>query len=736
MERQMSRTTRGWMASLIAASMASVAAATAAAAPTTISLADWASRVWSTAKAGDSRSTFDLLGQLPEGHDLTAVRDLRAALDRRNKHLAIADEARRERLLEAREEFTEKSEADELTEALRSAVEMHSLADEPDEVLRDDEVLAVVRTAEARAHEAEEEGRWLEAQELFYRLNLLYEEEGRFKKDLERTGSRLVMIRLYAPELFHDMRNDLRVREGEEPLPPFNRMGEDWRTKLEGVRREMIIRALAHARRSHVEGADMAEMLEGGLTALTTFASTHDLEATFDGLGNQAKVARFISEIESLIDRVANRRGRADYLDLTRTVRDVLRVNDRTIDVPEEVVVHEFGDGALSRLDEFSAVIWPDELRRFRRTTEGQFTGVGIQINLDDAHRLEVVTPLAGTPAHRAGLLPGDLITAVDGESTMGITLNGAVERITGKAGTTVTLTVEREGAEKPLEFDLVREDIPLYSVKGWRRDGPRETDWDWFIDPERKIGYTWITSFADTTTQEFDAAIREMKKDGLKGLIVDLRYNPGGLLSQAVSLANRFVDQGVIVSQHDADGVVQDRQRARQGLATLEDIPIAVLINGGSASASEIVAGALQDHDRAVLVGERSFGKGSVQNVYDIGRGVAALRLTTQYYRLPSGRLIHRRPGKPDWGIRPDIAVTMTPTQIGDAITLRREADVLPIDEKGRPVLNDEDRADPDRLLEEGVDTQLESALILVQSQALAESFGFAMLESETAGS
>src|SRR5690606_30206928 len=323
----------------------------------------------------------------------------------------------------------------------------------------------------------------------------------------------------------------------------------------------------------------------------------------------------------------------------------------------------------------------------------------------------------------------------VDDDSTLGVTLLQAVDRITGPAGSKVVLGVEREGHDDLLEFTLVRAQIPIYTVKGWERNGAHESDWNWFIDPNAGIGYVRLTQFTENTTRDFDAAIRAMQAQGLKGLVLDLRFNPGGLLSQAVGIANRFVDDGVIVSQHDAQGFQTDRQVARRGLATLANVPVAVLINEGSASASEIVSGVLQDYAKSgriqsVVVGANSYGKGSVQNVYDLGEGVSALKLTTQYYKLPSGRLIHRRPGVEGWGIQPDIEVTMLPKQVGDALELRQDADIIDVDAKGN-VLPNPDRPDPDRLLTEGLDPQLETAVLLLKSRIVGEREAQAMLDS-----
>lgn len=695
-----------------------------------VAVGEWAQRVWSSAQSGDAESAFDLIARLPKEDQAPAIRALRESLDTRNAHIEEAEQARVARLAEARGELEKHMEAGELLAALRSAVELHAISRDGEKttLLNDPAVKNVVSRSEAAAREAETKGDWLDSQELFYRLHLLFEEDSRYKADVERVGQRLMMLRLYTPERLHDMRNQQRVREGEDELPPFNAIGEDWREKLGDINMRMVVLALNQASVGHVDQTGMSEMLKGGLHALRTMVTTTDLAEAFPSLAVAKARNEFIRELDAEIARAEQKGGKAGYYDLRKALETVSSANNRTVQIPEEALVHEFGNGAMSRLDEFSAMIWPDELRRFQRSTEGRFTGIGVQIQLDDAMQLTVVTPLEGTPAQQAGVRKGDIIREVNGESTLGISLNQAVDRITGEPGTKVTLSVERPGAPERMTFDLTRAVIPIYSVKGWKRTGPRETEWDWLIDPENRIGYIRLTQFTEETTREMVQAIGQMRRSGLNGLIVDLRFNPGGLLSEAVSIANLFVDEGLIVSQHDALGIERDAQRARPGFALLADLPVVVLVNEGSASASEIVAGCLQDYERALVLGARTFGKGSVQNVYPINQGRAMLKLTTQYYRLPKGRLIHRRDGQSRWGVEPDVVVSMTPKQINDAITLRMDADVMPIGDDGK-VLEDADRANPERLLTEGLDPQLETALLLLRSQSIAKQSGHAMV-------
>lgn len=666
---------------------------------------------WDLALSGRANEAFTVLAEGAEGSQ-----ELRAALERRDEHLKTIESKRAERLAEAKEELDENLAEGETVLALRNAVEIHTLSDDKQAVMNSPKFRDLVEGAERTAKDAESRGDWLQAYELYYRLNLLFEQDRRYRDPFERIGRRLVMLRLYVPKTLHQMRSDRLVAEGEDALPAYNGLADDWHDKLQGVSQAMLIRALNRAERAHVERVELKAMLLNGLETLRTFVTTTELSSAFPSLNDQRSVARFVDAIEEIEDGLSDLREDAGYFELVGTLKSIGRANERTLDLPEIAVLHEFGNGAMAELDEYSTIYWPDEVEQLQRSTQGKFSGVGIKIQSDDSQAIRVITPLQGTPAQKAGVLPGDLIIAVDGESTLGSSLEQAVDRITGKEGTSVTLTLEREGVEEPIDVSMKRAEIPIHSVKGWRRAGAGETDWDWYIDKDNKIAMLRVAQFAEDTTRELRRAVREMKRQGgVNGVILDLRYNPGGLVNEAVSVANLFIERGVIVSQHDADGALTESESARPSGAFLADVPLVVLINEGSASASEIVSGCLQDYNRAVIVGARSFGKGSVQNVYTISNTeLALLKLTTQYYYLPSGRLIHRKPGAEVWGVQPDVEVEMLPSQIADSLLMRQDADLW-------LAPDDEDFVDPHQLISDGVDTQLETALLLLQSKVLA---------------
>ncbi|MFI4897965.1 MAG: S41 family peptidase [Phycisphaerales bacterium JB059] len=702
------------------------------------SVEDWSSRVWSAAGSNDEAALTDLLASMPApGENPT----LQRVVDRFESNLAKRDQSRAEKIEEASASLDEKLAEGEgdigLSKALTAAVEMQLLMNDDDAFFADPRIAPLLSRAERAARAAEARADWLIANELFFRLSSIDDANPTYKEDLDRLTKRLTMIRMYDPERLWELRNNRRLAEGEDPYPPYNRYGDDFHEKLEGIDEMMIYRALQNAAIRYVErasnnrpeGVTLAQMLSSGLDAVETMATTDDLYDVFTGLGNDDRRQRFLAAIADIRQSVENA-PHVGTLRMRTVIDDLLEANDQTVGVLKTALLHEFGNGALEQLDDYSAIIWPDELARFRRSTQGEFIGVGIQIQLDELQNIKVVTPLEGTPAQRAGIRSDDIIKKVDGFSTIGFTLDQAVEVITGPADTKVTLTIERESEEKDepesIDFTLVRKRIDLPTVKGWSKTGAGDRDWNWFVD--EGVGYVRLTGFTEKTTQDFDYAVRQMRNQGLEALVLDLRFNPGGLLDQAVQISNRFVDRGLIVRTEDADGMPASAPQLARPIdpaRSLADIPVVVLINEGSASASEIVSGAIQAaaHQgklQALVVGQRSFGKGSVQNVYPLSGGQAAMKLTTQYSRIDSPRMIHKRPGATEWGIDPDLEIQMLPDQITESLLLRREADVLPLDENGN-IIVDADRPDPDSLLEEGVDLQVETALVLLQSQRSA---------------
>lgn len=698
-------------------------------------------------------SSEDDLQRVVDAFSASGIGDanFRALTERFEASIAKREDDRASKLAEVNGELDEElAKADEaqglvdraiaLAGAMRHTVEAQILSPSRDVFMAQPKVARLISDTENAAREAEAAGEWMIANELYARLSTLLDREDAYRDDVDRLGRRLGMIRLYAPEMFRELVAEHRVRQGEDAPPPYNAFGDSFQEKLDPITVQAVERAIQHASFKHVDLARqgaMAPMLIAGLDAVESLVTTSELAEVFDSLGDDDARGEFLRFVRTQRDEIRTRdrdsRRGVGLAELDLTLSRMLTVNRFSINLREQALLHEFGNGAMSALDDYTAVIWPDEIKRFQRSTRGEFVGVGIQIEMDDLQNIRVVTPLEGTPAQRAGVQTGDLIKKVDGHSTIGFTLDQAVEVITGPKNTTVTLTVERgEGEERrEVDFQLARQRIELPTVRGWRKAqaGDEVDAWDWFVDKQAGIGYIRITSFSNNTTDRFDEAVEVMRREGpngLNGLVLDLRFNPGGLLDEAVSISNRFIDDGMIVKTEDAAGSVRSREFARRlpKSKRLDDIPVVVLINEGSASASEIVSGAIQaeaQNDgtlKATIVGRRSFGKGSVQNVFSLtADNSAMMKLTTQYYKLRGDKIIHRKPGATEWGIEPDIEVEMLPEQIIEAAKIRRDADVLALDENGQ-IINDPDRPDPDKLLEVGGDLQIQTALVVLEGQ------------------
>jgi carboxyl-terminal processing protease len=343
-------------------------------------------------------------------------------------------------------------------------------------------------------------------------------------------------------------------------------------------------------------------------------------------------------------------------------------------EVDDKVLMRGAVEGMLHSLDPFSAYLSPDDYPRFKQHQAGKFGGIGIEVGLKNGV-LTVISPMENTPAFKAGILADDRILEIDGESTDRMTLADAVQKLMGTPGSQVTLKVYHTLTDQEETVPITRAQIEVASVWGWQRDS--DNQWDYWVDPENKIAYVRISGFLDNTAEAFNHVMQKLLDQGAEALVLDLRFNPGGSLPAAVAVADRFLSSGTIVS-------VRGRWRAEEVYKanqenTLPDFPMAVLVNEQSASGAEIVAGALRDHDRAVVIGKRTYGKGSVQEVIELGTGNSAIKLTTAYYYLPNGELIHRtaasrQTGK--WGVEPNITVDLTNEEIQEIVEARMAAD------------------------------------------------------------
>lgn len=379
---------------------------------------------------------------------------------------------------------------------------------------------------------------------------------------------------------------------------------------------------------------------------------------------------------------------RSDLEDLLADARKDLGTRE---DLPRTRALDVALQQMLKHLDKYTTYIDEETLARWKIDVEGQFTGIGIQIRKDSAtDQLLVVTPIRNSPAHRAGIKTGDIITKVlrDVDSngkpldppevieTKGLPLSDAVKKILGKRGTKVKLFVKREGEDQPLEFTITRAPIEVESVMGFKRK--KNADWDFMIDHDNKIGYIRLTNFARGSYRDLLGAMEDLTRQGVKGFIFDLRFNPGGLLTSAIQISDLFINDGVIVSIRPRVGRGKTYKGDAEG--SLLDFPMVCLINGQSASGSEIVSACLQDNHRALLIGERSYGKGRVQNIQPFGKG--ELKMTTATFWRPSNKNLDKLSTKgreqDEWGVTPDRVIKLPRSEMGTLYDHLHDAEVI----------------------------------------------------------
>lgn len=393
-------------------------------------------------------------------------------------------------------------------------------------------------------------------------------------------------------------------------------------------------------------------------------------------------------------------------LDQLRNFSDIFsRIkSDYVEDVEDEVLLEHAIRGMLSGLDPHSTYLSPDEYNELRIGTSGEFGGLGIQVGMEDGF-VKVISPIDDTPAYKAGLKAGDLIIRLDEQTVKGLTLNDAVKIMRGKPGTDIELTVVREGNDKPLTFVVTRDIIKVQSVKNR------------MLDPG--YGYIRISNFQSRTAPQLMEALNDLKEENkadLKGLVLDLRNNPGGVLNAAAEVSDLFINKGKLVYTEGRIDNSHYEYNAKPG-DILDGAPVIVLINGGSASASEIVAGALQDHRRAIVMGSKSFGKGSVQTIQELRSG-GAVKITTARYFTPNGRSIQGA------GITPDIVLdkyTVTSAE-EDSLASIKEADLS--NHISNPTMTDEEIKKSDKASKKTKgdkilateDYQLHEALLLLK--------------------
>ncbi|HEV2971876.1 MAG TPA: S41 family peptidase [Pirellulales bacterium] len=397
-----------------------------------------------------------------------------------------------------------------------------------------------------------------------------------------------------------------------------------------------------------------------------------------------------------------------EFYDLYKSLADTVDQVDRNYvkKVDRRELMEAAIKGVLSKLDPYSSYIGPSEAGHFKDTVENQFGGIGIQITMDES-QLKILSPLVGTPGYKAGLLAGDKIVKIGDESTANLSLDEAVGKLKGDAGTSITLSVIHPGTAKPEAITVTREVIHIDTVLGDKRRG--DDSWDFMFDGEKRIGYIRITTFSRDTAQDLKKAMDELKAHKLRGLVIDLRFNPGGLLTSAIDTCDMFLTEGRIVST-EGRSTPKKVWDATKKADAYTGFPLAILVNRYSASASEIVSACLQDHNRAVIIGERTWGKGSVQNVIELEDGKSLLKLTTASYQRPNGHNIHRFPDSKDtdeWGVSPSpgYEIKLSDAEMAEFLADRRDRDIVAGKKSGKT-------ADAKAAAKHGADRQLQKAI------------------------
>jgi len=535
----------------------------------------------------------------------------------------------------------------------------------------------VIELVTDQGKKALEKKDWHEALSAYWSLSELDRANDKLRDRVKTIRRHVRVLNMYGKKDDEEKKDD---KDKDEPTDEEG--GVTWQEMVAGADANLVEEAIEKLSR-YVSRVDYRKVAIGALDSIKVLALTPEVGSSFPKLKDDALQKQFIESLDSMA-RDISARDRVSQMDLQLALNGVLRASEKSVEIPTNVLVVEFADGMLERLDKFSSMIWPHDVSEFQKQIRGSFVGAGIQITKEPKEPLKVVTPIDDAPAFRAGIKRGDQILSVDGKETKNLHISKLVKLITGKRGTKVVLRIKRDGRSKPFDVTIVRQPIEIRTVKGWRRNS--DGKWDHMLDKDAGVGYIRVTQFADRTASDIRNVLVSLKEAGANLIVLDLRFNPGGRLDSAIRIADEFLSDGPIVSTkgiNSSEAVVRASSTGR-GKGQFETGELVVLVNAQSASASEIVSGALQDLHRATILGRRTYGKGSVQKVYSLRwdplaqRPVAQMKLTTAYYYLPSKRLLHRKPGAKVWGVTPDLKVPFTPRQMRYWLDIRYNTDLL----------------------------------------------------------
>jgi carboxyl-terminal processing protease len=618
---------------------------------------------------GDFEGAWQILGEVTasDSQDLVQLREITdeyTLINARRK--ALQDKAYQVHINEL-EELRGKvlsDDVNDISKVLGVVLDILEYAgkEQKQTLFEDPFLIQTVQKAEAKAAEFEAKGRWLDAYTVCYgKLRQIYEENEEYSD--------------YAEQLL--AKADIEASLKDSPC-------ETCDEHYAGIEKQMFIRAVELLDYSYVNiinYQDMAISAVNHCKLLAEVMSKLDVNSKYKITNAQyfawsAALGALVNEInQSQVDM-----GKEDF---TNIFEQVLALNEspRTgIGLSQPLLTAKFAEGALSALDPYTVIYWPSRVQDFEKAVTNQFSGIGIKFSKEDG-LTKIVAVLPDTPAQRTGLRIGDIITSIDGIETKDISSDCVAKRITGPEDTKVTVTIMRSDENKSFDVTLDRARIIVPSVHGWQRT--ENGEWMYMIDGPNKIGYIRISSFNLQTADDFEEAICQLEENGLKGLILDLRSNPGGLLNAAIEIADKFIGEGLIIRTEPRYGISTYVSAHQDG--THADYPIVILINSLTASSSEILAGVLQDkkYNRAILVGQRSYGKGSVQSISNYCGNGAQLKYTAAYYHLPSGQRVESRDlahksGRKNWGISPNVVVELRSNELQEITSVQKANELV----------------------------------------------------------
>ena len=591
------------------------------------------------------------------------LRSIIEGIDTLNKERATAKIQQYEEKIKELQEIKDKGEPKEpndISDAFAAIVAVNEYAtkEQKKALLDDDFVKKTVSNSLELSLEYQQKGDWVKAYTSSYIwLRTLYKDNKEYKEQAEALTQKAII------------QSSLK-----------DTLCETAADRFEGILPSMFVRTIQALDFGYVSTIDYTEMATKAIDRCENLAEVllyPDEKIAYKV--SEKQVAEWNAAMREIKKNIGAKVGGIDHREFIKIFNQVLFILPRTLEIPQEILISEFAQASLETLDPYTNLVWPWSVKDFQKNMTQKFSGIGIEISKSSGE-LTVNSLMPDTPAYNSGLDAEDVIVEVNGQPTKDMSINCAVSKITGPSGTDVTLTIRSKGQDKTKKITITRATIDVPTVRGWQRKS--DGKWNYMLDPKSGIGYLRITSFTDNSAKLMKQAVASLEKEGLKGLVLDLRNNPGGYLQTAADIVDMFVDKGPIVSTRPRWGFSEVHNAHKK--ATLK-MPLVVLINGSSASASEIVSGALQDplYKRATLVGSRSYGKGTVQQIVSVPGHGAQLKYTMAFYHLPSGQKVKNRYqfkkiGRTDWGITPDVEVKLTANELKTYYDTQKDNDVL----------------------------------------------------------